>query len=639
MSRRTLEKELLEKIKEKDAIINGISDALMLLDARTMEILEVNHSFLDNHKMSREEVLGKTCHQIAHHLDLPCYEMNIDCPGDITRSTGEKATAEHIHLDRDGRPLYFEITTCPLKNEKGEVHRIIHLSRNITDRKLVEEELQNERNKMQRYLDTTDTIIVALDKSGTITMLNRYGLELLGYKEEEIVGENWFEMVLPPSEGKEKVHPLFQRITQGDTASTGYLENEVITSSGMRLLIAWRNTVLRDAEGRIIGTLSAGMDITDRKRAEEAMQESEEKYRTLFNQSVDAIYLHDAEGNILDVNRVAILYSGYSKEELLSLTVFDLHPDKTRMDEILRKWGQWPLGQIFTIEAIHRRKNNSLYPVEVTTGKVHFGNRELILAGVRDITERKQAEEALRRSHDRLEIRVQARTAELEHKNQELHEFTFIAAHDLSEPLRKIQAFGSFLEERSNDRLTEKERDYISRMTGAANRMHELIKAILEYSLLETKARLFRPAKLDDIVRDAVIDLEVPIRKIDAQVEIGPLPTLNGEPKQLRQLFQNLISNSLKYCRSEVTTCVRIHGEENNGNCHIFVEDNGIGFDEKYLEKIFKPFQSLHGKDEYLGTGIGLAICKKIVERHGGTIIAKSTPGKGSTFIVTLPLG
>jgi two-component system sensor kinase FixL len=508
VSRRTPDKEFLENIKQKDAVINGISDALILLDAGTMEILEVNRSFLDNFNVSREEVLGKTCHQIAHHLDLPCYEMNIDCPVAVTRSSGETATAEHIHLDRDGRPLYFEITTCPLKNEKGEVDRIIHLSRNITDR----------------------------------------------------------------------------------------------------------------------------------KRAEEAMRESEEKYRTLFNQSVDAIYLHDAEGNILDVNRVSVLYSGYSKEELLSLTVFDLHPDKTRKDEIMRKWGQWPLGQRFTIEASHRRKDNSVYPVEVTTGRVHFGNRELILASVRDITERKQAEEALRRSHDELEIRVQERTAELERKNRELQEFTFVAAHDLSEPLRKIQAFGSFLQERSNDRLSEKERDYISRMTGAANRMRELINAILAYSRLDMEARQFKPVRLDDIVRDAVMDLEAPIREIQARVEIGPLPSLEGEPNQLRQLFQNLISNSLKYRRAEVTTFVRIHGEGNNGNCRILVEDNGIGFDEKYLDKIFKPFQNLHARDEYPGTGIGLAVCRKIVERHGGTITAESTPGKGSTFIVTLPV-
>jgi two-component system sensor kinase FixL len=499
--------ELLERIRVKDAIIHGISDGLMLLNARTLEILEVNQSFLEIYGLKREEAVGKTCHQLTHRLDRPCHEIDIDCPVAATLSSGEISTAEHIHFDRDGRPMYFEITTYPVKNAKGEVQRIIHLSR----------------------------------------------------------------------------------------------------------------------------------DITDRKSAAEALRESEEKYRTLFDKSVDAIYLHDLEGRIIDANGAAVLYSGYSKDELLALSVFDLHPSKVGKDEILRKWGQWPLGRRFIIETTHRRKDNTVYPVEVTTGRVSFGNRQLILASVRDITERRRAEEALRRSHDEMETRVQERTAELERKNEELEEFTFVAAHDLCEPLRKIRAFGSLLEERGGSRLSEREKDYISRMTGAAARMQELLGAILEYSRVDTEARRFRTARLNDIVGVAVLDFEGVIEEVGAQVEVGPLPCVTGEPNQLRQLFQNLLSNSLKYHRPEVKPFVRIHGEERNGHCRIFLEDNGIGFDEKYLEKLFKPFQRLHARDAYAGTGIGLAICRKIVMRHGGTITAKSTPGRGSTFIVTFP--
>lgn len=168
--------------------------------------------------------------------------------------------------------------------------------------------------------------------------------------------------------------------------------------------------------------------------------------------------------------------------------------------------------------------------------------------------------------------------------------------------------------------------------------MRELLDALLKYSRVDAKGKEFKPAKLDDVVRDAVTDLEVVIRKIEARVKIDKLPIVMGDPYHLRQLFQNLLTNSLKYHRQEVKPLIRVYGDENNGACRIFVEDNGIGFDEKYLEKIFQPFQRLHGMNEYSGTGIGLAICKKIVERHGGTITAKSTPGKGSTFIVTLPI-
>jgi len=262
---------------------------------------------------------------------------------------------------------------------------------------------------------------------------------------------------------------------------------------------------------------------------------------------------------------------------------------------------------------------------------------QLILLGIRDITEQKISEEALRRSHAEMEIQVRERTAELERKNRELQEFAYVASHDLTEPLRKIQTFGDLLKAKGSDHLSEMEMDYISRMSGAANRMQELLEALLRYSRIESKGQDSGPTRLNDVVKDAVADLEVPIQNTKARVEIGHLPQVNGDPQQLRQLFQNLVANALKYHRPGVNTLVRIYAKRNDGTARIFVEDNGIGFDEKYLDKIFQPFQRLHGKNEYPGTGIGLAICKKIVERHGGTITARSTPGKGSTFIITLP--
>ncbi|PKN29650.1 MAG: hypothetical protein CVU64_07180 [Deltaproteobacteria bacterium HGW-Deltaproteobacteria-21] len=254
------------------------------------------------------------------------------------------------------------------------------------------------------------------------------------------------------------------------------------------------------------------------------------------------------------------------------------------------------------------------------------------------IERRKEAERALLELNENLEYRIRERTAELERKNQELQEFAFVASHDLNEPLRKIQTFGSLLESKAGDHLSDQEKGYISRMVGAASRMQELLEALLRYSRIATMGEELKPTRLNDVIQDVVSDLEVEIRKVRAQVDIGPLPTALGDPSQLRQCFQNLIANAVKYRRPDIEGIISIQGEENGGVCRIFVEDNGIGFDEKYLDKIFQPFQRLHGKDEYLGLGIGLAICKKIVERHGGTITARSTPGKGSTFIVTLPV-
>ena len=290
---------------------------------------------------------------------------------------------------------------------------------------------------------------------------------------------------------------------------------------------------------------------------------------------------------------------------------------------------------------------------ELAMKTVHMGAQDYIFKGEIDIQflvrsiryaiERKEFENRLRRTLELerlteiLEKRVEERTAELERSNKELQEFAFVASHDLSEPLRKIQTFGSLLEARSAGLLDERSKDYISRMVGASIRMQELLDALLRYSRIETSKEDFGPTRLEDVAQVAAGDLEVAIRGCEARVEIGTLPTVVGDPSQLRQLFQNLIANAVKYHRPETRPVVKVYGEEGAGTGRVFVEDNGIGFDERYLEKIFQPFQRLHGRSEYSGTGMGLSICKKIVERHGGSITARSTPGTGSTFIVTLP--
>jgi signal transduction histidine kinase len=270
---------------------------------------------------------------------------------------------------------------------------------------------------------------------------------------------------------------------------------------------------------------------------------------------------------------------------------------------------------------------------------------------VREVGTRLRAAEDLKRANEELEIRVEERTADLNEaaeslrrSNRELEQFASVASHDLQEPLRKIQAFGDRLQEKCAPQLGEQGQQYVERMQASAVRMRNLIDSLLNYSRVTTKAKPFAPVDLAEVAREVVSDLEGRIKQTGGRVDLGPLPTIDADAMQMRQLLQNLIANGLKFSRPGETPIVKVDSRilasdgDGAGSCEIAISDNGIGFEEIYLDRIFDVFQRLHGRQEYGGTGMGLAICRRIVERHGGTITAKSEPDKGATFLVTVPV-
>jgi signal transduction histidine kinase len=255
----------------------------------------------------------------------------------------------------------------------------------------------------------------------------------------------------------------------------------------------------------------------------------------------------------------------------------------------------------------------------------------------------------------RAQLELKDYTGKLESSNRELEQFASVASHDLQEPLRKISLFGQRLQDRAAARLDESECSYLERMLDAAHRMQTMIDALLTYSRVTTKAQPYTPVDLQQVAREVVSDLEARLEQTGGRVEIGELPVIKADPLQMRQLLQNLIGNALKFSKRGVPPKVSVWGRSATSDqglatmdsflvadCQsavtVIVEDNGIGFDPQYLDKIFKPFERLHGRGEYEGTGMGLAICQKIVERHHGTITATSVPGEGSTFLISLPL-
>jgi len=252
--------------------------------------------------------------------------------------------------------------------------------------------------------------------------------------------------------------------------------------------------------------------------------------------------------------------------------------------------------------------------------------------------------------NDELEARVAARTKALERSNRELQNFARVASHDLQEPLRKVQVFGDRLQQRCDALLDETGHDYLNRMQSAVSRMQALIQNLLIYSRVTTTTQPFEAIDLSQIVREVLSDLEIKIEQVGGRVEVADLPTIEADPTQMRQLFQNLIGNALKFHRAEEAPLVNIRAKsvtlsdinlnkiaEGDQMCQIVVSDNGIGFEEAYVEQIFQVFQRLHNRTEYPGTGVGLAICRSIVERHQGYIIAQSQPNQGTQFIITLP--
>ncbi len=350
--------------------------------------------------------------------------------------------------------------------------------------------------------------------------------------------------------------------------------------------------------------------------------------REILATMADALFVLDRDARISAVNPAVQKILGYAEWEVIgkSIDVLESIDVERTISKTLREMVR--RGAVRDQERVFRHKEGDLIDVSISVSPVLEGNVEagaILIA--RDIRQRKRAEEDLR-----------AFTLRLQQSNRELEDFAYVASHDLQEPLRKIQAFGDRLREKAGPELNAEGRDYIDRMQSAARRMQTLIDDLLTFARVTTKAKPFVAVDLKQVVDEAAHDLEARVLETGGQVMVGDLPVIEADPVQMRQLFLNLIGNALKFHRPSVPPKVEVRGTNIDGHCEIRVSDNGIGFDEKYADRIFAMFERLHGRNDYQGTGIGLAICRKIAERHSGEIVASSRPGEGSTFVVTLPV-
>jgi PAS domain S-box-containing protein len=372
-----------------------------------------------------------------------------------------------------------------------------------------------------------------------------------------------------------------------------------------------------------------------REALEESLRESEERFRGMFQEAPVACHEIDRDGIVLRVNQAECSLLGFEQAEMLGRCIWDFIAPEEREKgrEVIRRMMAGESAFLIA-EREYSRHDGARLTLEIHSTTIRSAAGQII--GVRsfllDVTERQRAQQAL-----------QSQAEDLARSNGELEEFAYVASHDLQEPLRKILAFGDRLKNKHAGALGAEARDYLERMQNAAGRMQTLINDLLSLSRVTNHPQPFAAVDLAEVLRMVISDLEARLAEAAGKVELGTLPIIVADRGQMAQLFQNLIGNGLKFGKPGQPPVVRVYGElldgpqGGAGACQIVVEDNGIGFDEKYLDRIFRVFQRLHGRTEYEGTGIGLAICRKIVERHGGDITASSAPGMGAKFIVTLP--
>jgi PAS domain S-box-containing protein len=367
------------------------------------------------------------------------------------------------------------------------------------------------------------------------------------------------------------------------------------------------------------------------------LQKLQRRYESILNSAGEGIYGLDLQGKTTFVNPAAAKITGWKVDELVS---------KSESEIFHRQAGtiKFPGAQDNNSQAdyvVFYRKDGSSFPAEYVRTPIYEKDKEVGAVVIfKDVTERKRAEETLNRKN-----------AELARSNAELEQFAYVASHDLQEPLRKIQAFGDRLKTKCDAADLKDGRDYLERMQSAAARMQTLINDLLTFSRVISSDQPLVPVDLNTVIKGVLGDLEFRIEQTKAVIELSELPTIDADPMQMRQLFQNLIGNALKFQPPNHQPVVKIssqivkspfagtasddpYGEQ----CEISIKDNGIGFDEKYLDKIFAVFQRLHGRNEFEGTGVGLAVCRRITDRHGGIITAQSKTGEGATFVVTFPL-
>jgi PAS domain S-box-containing protein len=597
-------------------VIDAIPDVLLVIRADYRIVLA--------NRAAREAAggidptAGLTCHQLSHHRDLPCTGNDEPCPLRQVVATKAPVTVMHTHYGADGKQSFVEISAAPVLNEAGEVDYIIEVCRDVSDRKRAEESLAQEHNLLRTLIDNLPDLIYVKDATGRFVAANlATALSMGATSPSDLLGKT--DRDFYPAKLAAEYRADEEKLLRSGEPLLNKDEPHVDPTGNPRT-ISTSKVPLRDGQGNVTGLVGISRDVTERKQAEETLRLTQFS----VDHAADPVFWVAPDARLVYANAKACERLGYPSEELLSLTVHDIDPDFPAA-VWPQHWEDLKRRGSATFESRHRTKDGKLFPVEITVNYLAFAGKEYNCASARDISDRKRAEEDLRKSAE-----------ELARSNRDLEHFAAVASHDLQEPLRTVAGFVELLRKEYGPRLDEEAGTYIGYAVEGVARMQRLIEDLLIYARVGSRGREPSLTDAGAALRQALGNLHGRIQETGAEMIFGDLPTVRADASQLTQLFQNLLSNALKF-RSQAPPRIQVEACR-DGDCWQFsVRDNGIGIDGKFREQIFEIFRRLHTHKQYDGTGVGLAICKRIVERHGGRIWVESQPGEGATFCFKLP--
>jgi PAS domain S-box-containing protein len=490
---------------------------------------------------------------------------------------------------------------------------VLLLNRNVFQRRQSEKTLESTEQKFRQMAENIHEVfwMSSADLSEVLYISPAY---------QQIWGRNCESLYTNPKSFLEAIHPEDrERVIanlQQNIKTEFDIEYRIIWQDGTVRWIWDRSVPIYNQVGEVYRRAGIAQDISDRKQAEQKIRFQSR----LLNAVEQAVIATDLEGNIIYWNHYAEVLYGWSAAEVMGRLVVDVVPAASTKEQAAKLMSRLQVGESWSGEFLVQRRDGTTFPAMVFDSPIYNEQGSLIgIVGVSvDITERKRAEEELQRS------------------NAELQQFAYVASHDLQEPLRMVSSYTQLLAECYQGQLDAQADKFIAFATEGATRMQQLLEDLLDYSRVSRRPQPFEPINCTTILKDVLTDLAVTMQESSAVVTADSLPTVLGDRTQLRQLLQNLISNAIKFRREE-PPLVHISAEPQEDFWLFTVRDNGIGIDPQFAERIFVLFQRLHSRQEYPGTGIGLAICKKIVERHAGRIWVESHLGEGSTFYFTLP--